>query len=252
LTSAALARDAAVPCRSLEVEAEMVERAEGDLTVDEAGLGLADDSLARAEAVVPVVRPSEELSRLSWALLLDGVRVLARDEAVGFEGVPVRCGFSGVGSGCMGCEDDVRRAGPVRAGVRRCAGAGEGLADSAGSAVFAVVGDLDVGEGFLALAVGRFTCIGDFGAGVAGLAEVLTRGRVEEADGAGPTAASLAAGEEVDTFGVFVGVEAVFACFAVVGVWMVPFFWAALPSTVSSFAAARGGEGLAGLAVGFA
>jgi len=212
LTSAALAREAAVPCNNLEFEADKVDRVGVDLTPEDTGLGLGlpEDNLARAEAVEPVARPVDELSRRSCALPLEGVRVFARYEAVGFEGVPVSWGLNGAGSGCERCDDDVRRAGPVKAGVRRGVRAGGDLAAGAGVVTLATLGDLVADVVACGPAPFPFSSVGNFGPRVEDLAEGLIRDWEVDADGVRTDGADLPAGVDVDDFGVLVGVEVAF------------------------------------------
>jgi hypothetical protein len=86
--SAALARDAAVPCKSLDPDAERVLRVGGDLDAD-AGLGLAEPSLSRAGAGVRAEVRLDRLSAVEPDGAACGLLVLARNDAVGLEGVPV-------------------------------------------------------------------------------------------------------------------------------------------------------------------
>lgn len=63
-TSAAFAREAAVPCSNLDPDVDKVERVGGDF-VPLAGLGLPVDVLARADMAEPGPRLKDELSRRS-------------------------------------------------------------------------------------------------------------------------------------------------------------------------------------------
>ena len=122
--SIVFARLAAVPCRSLEpdrvipdlvgVAFSPVPPGNSSLLVGD-GLGLAVPSLALV--TLPFARPYELLCFFSAVVSVSPAaseRAFARLEAVGFMGVPVDWGLSGVSCVVLG----VRRGGPVRAGVR--------------------------------------------------------------------------------------------------------------------------------------